>query len=354
MASGSARPQPPAKHANNFGFIRLLLASLVVLQHALYLVDGDLHREPLFRLSHVIGLGSLAVVGFFVLSGFLISKSWDRNPGLRPYLLSRGLRIYPGFLVAACATIFLFGRLGTSDPTYFAQLRPLQLIKCLVTLQIPGRLPAYQDLAVPGVLNGAFWTIPVEFLCYLAVPILGWFRVPTRRWLWPCLLVTLLVVPEPFLSRLIQPAIIPSLRELAPDFIKLLPPFLVGMCFYLYQPRIRFTRTGIILAALCFLLCLGCQPTAQIGLPLAGGYLLFALAFANVPALRSIGQRVDLSYGIYLYHWPCQLLLLNTVRGMSPWLLFPVSLASAAGLAWVSWQLVEQPALRLKPRPARG
>lgn len=348
-ATGPSVPAGP-KHANNFGFIRLLLATLVVLQHAVFLVDGNLDREPLYRFTHVLGLGSVAVVGFFVLSGFLISQSWDRTPKLRSFLANRGLRIYPGFLTAACVTVFIFGRLGANDPDYFRHLQPLQIVKCLVTLQIPGGLPAYQELPMAGVLNGAFWTIPLEFLCYLCVPVLGCLRPPLQRWVWPGLLMTLLGVPEAAITRVIQPWILPTFRDMAPNFITLLPSFVAGMCFYLYRDGLRFTRWGIGAAAGCVLLCQGSMATARIGLPLAGGYLLFALAFAHRPALRAVGQRVDLSYGIYLYHWPCQLLILSLARWMSPWVLFPVSLAGAAGLAWVSWTLVEQPALRLKSR----
>lgn len=349
-AAQEASAPPMPKHRNNFGFIRLFLAVLVVLQHAVFLADGNLNREPLYRVFHSLGMGSAAVFGFFVLSGFLITQSWLKTPKLLPYLRSRVLRIYPGFLAAAFVTIIVFGRLGANDASYFSQLHPLQIAKCVATLQIPGSLPAFQGSHDPGVLNRSLWTIPLEFLCYLMVPVAGMARLLSKRWLWPCLLVISLAVPEAALSRVVQAGISPSFRILVPGFLMLLPAFLAGMCFYLYQDRIRFTRFGVALALLVCLLSLRSAPAARIGLPLAGGYLLLGLAFADIPALRTVGQRVDLSYGIYLYHWPCQLLILSQVRWISPWLLFPISLSCAALLASCSWHLVERPALSIKQR----
>lgn len=260
----------------------------------------------------------------------------------------------PGVPCSRVRHHFVFGRLGTKDPGYFSQLKPLQIIKCLATLQIPGRFPAFLDLPVPGVLNGSFWTIPLEFMCYLVVPIAGMSRLLTVRWLWPCLLAILLAVPEATVTAMVQPLFSPGFRNLVPGFFLFLPAFLAGICFYHYQDRIRFTKPALVLASLSCLLCLGSLPAARIGLPLAGGYLLFAFAFANIPALHRVDQRVDLSYEIYLYHWPCQLLILANARWMSPWLLFLASLGCAVLLARLSWHLIEQPALRLKPRRAKA
>jgi peptidoglycan/LPS O-acetylase OafA/YrhL len=68
------------------------------------------------------------------------------------------------------------------------------------------------------------------------------------------------------------------------------------------------------------------------------------------PVLRSASRFGDLSYGIYLWAWPMQQFVIVAMGKMAP---FPTvlacSLASTVACAWLSWHLVERPALRLKP-----
>ena len=97
------------KYANNIDALRLILASLVVISHSYGLTaERGGERDPLFRwLNHRLTLGEMAVYWFFVLSGFLISQSWERSIASRSPLVAAGgflrkriCRIYPGFLMA--------------------------------------------------------------------------------------------------------------------------------------------------------------------------------------------------------------------------------------------------------------
>jgi peptidoglycan/LPS O-acetylase OafA/YrhL len=57
---------------------------------------------------------------------------------------------------------------------------------------------------------------------------------------------------------------------------------------------------------------------------------------------------VDLSYGVYLYAWPVQKLIIWLDAGISPWLVFIQTTAIAGIIAFGSWVLVEKPLLNLK------
>ena len=91
-------------------------------------------------------------------------------------------------------------------------------------------------------------------------------------------------------------------------------------------------------------------------LPIAGGYSLFSFAFQRLPAhgwfgtLQGFVRRNDLSYGVYIYGWPVQQILISLLQLRSPWLLMPLALTLAAACAFVSWHVVEKPFLRLKPK----
>ena len=88
-------------------------------------------------------------------------------------------------------------------------------------------------------------------------------------------------------------------------------------------------------------------------LPVCGTYLLLYAGLRPVEPLSRVGAKVDLSYGLYLYAWPIQTLLVWYYRSINPWLMFVLALGMSAGLAWLSWRFVEEPALTLKRRAAR-
>jgi len=93
---------------NNIGFIRLLAASMVIVSHSPELIDGDRSREPLMRVFGTLSLGEVAVDIFFLISGYLITRSYLTTRHWN-YVTRRVGRIYPGYLVAYFLCIFAVG-----------------------------------------------------------------------------------------------------------------------------------------------------------------------------------------------------------------------------------------------------
>ncbi len=338
---------------NNFSFIRLLLAGLVLLSHSPELKDGNRHREILTRLFHTVSFGEVAVTGFFLLSGYLIVQSWQHNPNIFDFLKKRALRIYPGFIVASIVCVFVVGPLGaTVASDYLSQFNFLRLIKNIVLLRSPDSPPIFQGHPWPH-LNGSMWTIAYEFRCYLLVALLGLMGVIRQRKLWlviSALLLLLLLIPYqihnfPFKgSGLLLGEPSTSLRFAA--------FFVMGGCAYLFRDKIAYTRKGGIIAAPLLILCLFRNPLAYFALATFGAYLFFWFAFAKIPLLDRFKSYSDISYGVYLYGWPLQKLLLWYIPGLSPWLLFVLALAFSGVCGLLSWRFVERPALRFKGKQA--
>ena len=86
-----------AGQRNNFNLMRLVAAWMVIYGHA-HAVTGIAGNDGIAWLTQLRGAGAVAVDMFFVISGFLIAASLERN-SVRGYLVSRGLRILPALVV---------------------------------------------------------------------------------------------------------------------------------------------------------------------------------------------------------------------------------------------------------------
>jgi hypothetical protein len=90
---------------NAFGLFRFALAALVIVSHCYPL--GGFGRDPLEVVTAGrLSLGLFAVAMFFVLSGFLITRSASRTSAVR-FLWHRFLRIFPGYWVCLVVCAFI-------------------------------------------------------------------------------------------------------------------------------------------------------------------------------------------------------------------------------------------------------
>ena len=341
--------------ANNFNLLRLCFAILVVFSHCFEVIDRDPHNEPFDRLFHTVSLGDLSVDGFFLLSGFLILHSWQRDPSFGPFLLRRILRIYPGFIVATLiGGLLVAPYFAASASAYWSAFEPFRFVTWMLALTEPAVPPSFAGLPYPD-LNGAMWTIQYEFLCYLLVGILGVAGLAGSRKLWLGLWAAVIVAsffPAQFIAlRGVGENTRLMLCDEPASFVRFLSFFIAGALFYLYRDRIRLDARWAAVAAVIFFAALFNQNTVRLFLPTAGAYLLFWLAFAKLPEnpLSRFCAKQDLSYGVYLYGWPGQQSLLFFLRPISPYLLFVPAAMVALVCGALSWTLVEKRCLRLKP-----
>lgn len=332
--------------ANNFDFLRFLFAAIVIFSHS-FALCGVGKSEPLSVLSGgQTYTAEIAVDGFFVISGFLITASWRRRPQWSEYLQKRVLRIYPGFLVVCLLCAFLVGPIGAvSPPAYFQQFQIGSFLRHLVLLDKLTLPPTFSQNFAPNEVNGSLWTIKIEFEFYLITALLGTFGLFRRRVLVlafaaACLLLET-AVSLPFVSV--------TLPDTLTSHLRFLTYFLAGMACFLYRDKIAYNRAGV--AAAVVVLGIGAATHAfgaVMALPVV--YLLLAAAFSPTVRLHRFAQTQDISYGLYLYAWPIQQLLVQHFDGLhNPWSLFLTALPLTALAATLSWHLIEKPCLRFKP-----
>ncbi|MFM0243605.1 acyltransferase family protein [Paraburkholderia sediminicola] len=341
-------------HLLNFDVLRLLFAVFVIFSHSFALLG---FADPVQALVRTTTPGGLGVDGFFLISGYLITRSWVSDPSVGRFLARRMLRLYPGFIVASLVSVLIVGPLGADAAQYFQDLDLGGFVRGLLLLHDPQTPRVFAGTPVETV-NGSMWTISFEFRCYLVAMLCGCIGLLSRRRI--VLVITLLVgaaicytVPEsgPTDSQH-QLFGLKALR--VSDYMAWFAAlFLTGSCFFLFRERIRYTLTGWVVAFAVLVWSLFYPEWLRPGVLLAGAYVMFGVA--AMPALRRVrsGAYVDLSYGLYLYGWPVQKLLSWYWPNVTPWPMFCVTMMLCTGLAWLSWHLVEQPALRLKPGAAK-
>ena len=164
---------------NNFAALRLTAASLVVFGHA-YAMTGAMAPRWFGIEVHVF-----AVRVFFTISGYLICESWNRDPHFWRYLKRRALRIMPALVVTVLLTVFVLGPLVTRLPlSVYAGAAETRLYLWNALLAPTFTLPGVFDDGRPfTAVNGALWSLPVEVVMYLLLPLYGLAGVPALRWL---------------------------------------------------------------------------------------------------------------------------------------------------------------------------
>jgi peptidoglycan/LPS O-acetylase OafA/YrhL len=322
-----------ARH-NNFGFLRLLFASLVIVSHSFELIDGNRSRELLTRIFGTMTFGEIAVDGFFLISGYLITKSFVERRSVWSYLAKRVARIVPGFAVSFALCAFVLAPLvgGALSPQVIAH--QFWLLLRLAPPDVPG---AFDGLPYPQ-LNGSMWTIRYEFICYLVAAVIGLLGAYNQRWHWVLLVAT-------------GAALLASASGIGShhDAVRFFAVFEVGALYYLFRDGIILDGRAAVPAVIAVLSALLVPWLADTWVAIFGGYLIFWFAL-KVPAFSRIGDNTDISYGVYLYAWPIQNIIIWNDRTIDPWVLCGVTLAGSCLAGWLSWVLVEKPCMELLKR----
>ena len=334
--------------SNNFGFLRLLFAYLVILSHSPELLDGNSSRELLTRLTGNITFGVFAVDGFFLISGYLICQSFEQSKSLFSYFIKRVLRIYPAFIVIWVISLFLIVPLN-GQAHLLSEIHLMDWARNVVKVLILSQphVEGFMFTHSIQTLNGSMWTIRYEFLCYLLIPLVALLGLNKRNVV--LLLIGFLcinlysrysgtdyMIHSPFPVSLFL-------------FSRLVLAFIMGMCFYQFRKNLVWSTPIVALCFVAILVCLSSPLLAEIGMILFGSYLLFYFAFqVKNERLMLVGSKIDISYGVYLYAWPVQSTLIRFNPTINPWLLTLYTIIIVSILGFISWKLIEKPSLNLK------
>ncbi len=211
-----------------------------------------------------------------------------------------------------------------------------------------------------GGLNGSLWTIPVELQFYAVLPVLAFFA--RDRWkAWTGFGVAAaagMMIAQPWIS---APLTIGA-KLLGVSVLPYLFYFLVGVLALQVFRRAPWVFRGKLLHwGILYLAWMAIESSVNLGgwggnqLGMTTALLLGGLTVATAFTVPSLASRLlpaqDISYGIYLYHVPLinLLLILRLTGGVA----YGALVVSASICAFLSWHLIEQPALRMKRHSSR-
>lgn len=329
-----------------FDGLRLAAALLVLVSHAMFTRAGVPPGDPVSQLLADAGVGGVYV--FFIISGFLLCRSLDREGDALRFAVNRVLRIYPGFIACVLVTALVLGAAGSRLPpaAYFADTELLQHLRltldCLCSnAWLPGVWNYAGDEAMRRVVNGSLWSLGAEVLSYLLL-LAVWLllrNVPA----------TVLVLVGLTLATRVSGLAFD--RWAAVSFT--LPYFAGGAVAYLAM-RAWGVRAGVALFCAAVVVLAAVTGHTAAALATFGAYAIVWLGTRDNPLSRLSTRTGDLSYGVYLYGWPVQQLVRVFSPVDTPWVTVALSLPLTLACAWLSHRFIEAPALKLKSPVTAG
>jgi peptidoglycan/LPS O-acetylase OafA/YrhL len=336
--------------------LRLLAATQVAFFHCAN------HLGIALNSGHPLVVLAAAFAGvpiFFVISGFLISLSFERNSDTKAYFCNRALRIYPALWTCLLVSLMAAMVLGHID---FVRPEAIPWVLGQLTI-IQFYHPQFLRSYGVGVLNGSLWTIPVELEFYVVVPLIYFvLRLRSRPGNAELALLGLASIGAQYAY----------LHFGGPDsavFLVKLFGVSVAPYFWMFLIGVAIQRNfgwlgpflvghgGVWLAGYATIVSISMSLGIRTGTNTPNPVVMIVLALAVVacaytkPGLAArLLRDNDVSYGVYIYH--AVFLNASIAIGMRTGLAtLGAILATTYVVAWVSWKVIEHPALRKKRNP---
>jgi peptidoglycan/LPS O-acetylase OafA/YrhL len=322
---------------NCFDFLRFFFAANILLAHLCELSQSK-SLEFLSNFSDAI----IAIKGFFIISGFLVAKSYTNTPSLKEYFIKRAKRILPAYIVVlvfSVITLSFFSSFSFSD--YFTDINVYQYLgwnSIFLNFMHPC-LPGLFENNLMCAVNGALWTLKVEEGFYIVLPFIFYAINKSKK---PFLILGSLYV----LSLLYWFVMDFYLNQ--PLLAKQLPGYLAyfatGIFLFLnFDFVLQNKKTLLALAILLLIFSNFSDFQIDVFYPAAFGSIVIIAAY-SLPFLNNFGKYGDFTYGLYIYHFPIIQLFrqYNLFEKYNPILMGITVILITLFFAVLSWFLIEK------------
>ncbi|MCJ1806059.1 MULTISPECIES: acyltransferase family protein [Flavobacterium] len=327
---------------NSINFLRFLMANIIMLAHLAELTkDKSLYFLSCFCKSN------LAVSGFFVLSGFLVTKSLVNTPNLKMYFLKRAKRILPAYITVIILSVIILSALSTlSYQDYFSDKMTCRyffwnlFFLNFIEPCLPG---VFAENPIPFI-NGSLWTMKIEEGFYIILPILFYlinkFKNKNK------------VLAFFYLASILYSYVMLELFHL-PLFEKQLPGklayFIIGIYIYLNFNFFIKNKWKFLTGAWFLFLVQIYGLNMDLFFPFVLGVTVLFFAY-SLPFFNNFSSKADYTYGIYLYHFPIIQLFVyfEYFKKYNPFFVSLIMILLTYIIAYFSWHLIEKRFLNRK------
>lgn len=329
-----------------FDRVRLIAAMIVVLHHCSTYAVPQISHDYLFWYSQeFINFGFFAVTVFFALSGFLVTPGLLRTGDVLTFTVHRFLRIMPALSATVFIAIFVAGPLLTrhSLRIYFTDLETYLYLKNLVFSAVHSLPGVEMANGKPIIVNGALWTLYFEVLCYASLVMMSLSGVLAKRSYTFGVFVTIYVVNVLLWYWPSLYSVVPGRVEI---FISLFVYFAAGICIFRLSDIIPWSLNAAVITAVLI----------GVGLPLGVGVIVMPICVPYLIIYLGLSQvfgkaqfKSDYSYGLYIFHAEVLtfvLIMFPSLRNV--FLATPLVALVSLSMAFLSWNLIEAPALKSK------
>jgi peptidoglycan/LPS O-acetylase OafA/YrhL len=293
-----------AAHGNNGTLVRYVAAMFVVVQHA-YLLAGE--PDPVFGTGHFRHIGNIGVLMFFALSGYLLTTRAKVDP-LPYFVASRLFRIYPLLIAVNVLTILLGG--------YYTTLALHQYYGPDTFSFVWNNLISFGQETLPGVsigpvtesgfnqrMNIAQWSIFYELRAYAILSLLALMGIAQSRAALN-VVILLVVLAQPFTDSWLHFGD----RRAA----EVTAMFFFGAFFAINPIKLdwKLIVLGIVMIAASDLYR---SQFSSMLFSFGVAAVTVTLSFGLVPYLKLIDRLPDLTYPLFLAHWPIALVITDFV-----------------------------------------
>ncbi len=336
---------------NNFNIIRFMAAIMVMAGHMAYIGGYSL---PILWGQ---GIQSLGVKIFFLIGGYLISKSWLSDPNPLRYSIKRIFRIFPALIIYTVIAAYVVGPLLSDLPMREYYMNPqvsyyLKNILLYPVYVLPG---VFSNNPYPNAVNGSLWTLPVEVSLYILVPciltLIGANKKNKKSFVFLIMITGLLCAAQILRLKKYPDWFLVIYGTDIASALELIPWYFIGMVFTYpcVQKKLNLQVASILL------LCLSCLNANSVCYEMLRyiifSYFIFSFSLAEKPYFSRMFVKHEISYGIYLYGFFVQQIIVFVFKKVNIavgeiWL-FLLSVIITIGVALISCITIEEPSQKI-------
>ncbi len=326
--------------SQNLHFMRFIASVMVIYSHSYVLSGTAPNTDFLYRYSKgATSIGGICVALFFLCSGYLISKSVVKADKFIPYIKARLIRLLPPLAFLVVVTVILGAFItNLTFRQYFSSFATYKYLLNGLLLPVHNLPGVFEQNISSSDVNGSLWTLPVEFACYIACFIFYKLKLlHKKRFLYTLPIVLAAIILESRLPQILNFMVKPCVC------------FYAGMLYYVYREHIVLSIKVLPVAVIMLIGGLSVPWLITPLYAIVWSYILFTVWFSIKQCPSFLGKTGDYSYGIYLWGFLVQQLLVFAWGGVMPrFVNFVLAVAISTVLAIFTFLITERPFIRKK------